>query len=200
MILSNENEPCIDLEWFGLKREDSDVREKYRNWLNDPLITDSLASPDLNKANKNQDFIEESFNRFTQVNCIGFFIRYIPDNIYIGTAKVDNISFHNKSAWDGIMIGDRSYHGRGLASIVYKLLLAYAFSELNLLRISGGCNSNNIPMIKTFKRLGYMQEGRLRNADLINDKYSDHLYFGILKNEFFAKNKVNLIVNKEKKS
>ena len=97
------------------------------------------------------------------------------------------------------MIGDKSYHGKGLSSIVYRLLLAYAFSGLNLLKITGGCNSNNIPMIKTFKRLGYIQEGRLRNVDFINNEFSDHLYFGILKNEFFAKNRVSLIVNRENK-
>ena len=140
MILSNENEHLVELEWFGLKREDYEVREKYKNWLNDPLITSSLASPDLDNAKKDSDFIEESFHRFTQTNSIGFFIRYIPDDIYIGTAKLDNISFHNKSAWDGIMIGDKSYHGKGLSSIVYRLLLAYAFSGLNLLKINGGCN------------------------------------------------------------
>ena len=47
-----ENEHLVELEWFGLKREDNEVREKYKNWLNDPLITSSLASPDLDNAKK----------------------------------------------------------------------------------------------------------------------------------------------------
>ena len=89
------------------------------------------------------------------------------------------------------------HQGKGLASVVYRLLLAYAFSELKLKRISSGCNSNNIAMIKTFERIGYKEERRLRNADFINNEYSDHLYFGILKHEFIARNKVNLITNKE---
>ena len=55
MILSNENEHLVELEWFGLKREDNEVREKYKNWLNDPLITSSLASPDLDNAKKDSD-------------------------------------------------------------------------------------------------------------------------------------------------
>lgn len=191
MIITNENEPLVKLVWFGLKREDQYVRDKYLGWLNDPLVTVLLASPNLDKANKDQNFIEESFIRFTQTNSIGFFIKYIPDDVYIGTAKLDSISTHTKSAWDGIMIGDRNYHGKGLATSVYKLMLNYAFCELQLLRINGGCNSKNIAMIKTFEKLGYKQEGRLRSADFINNEFSDHLYFGILKDEFINKNNLS---------
>ena len=144
MIISNENELNIELVWFGVKRSDQSLRDKYRGWLNDPSITNSLASPALNGTNKGPEFIEESFSRFTQIDCIGFFIKHIQDDVYIGTAKLDNISKYTKSAWDGIMIGDRDYHSKGLASSVYRLLLAYAFSELQLLRINSGCNANNI--------------------------------------------------------
>lgn len=193
MIISNKNEPKIELVWFGLKREDQNLRDKYLGWLNDIEITHLIGSPLLLNKDKGPKFIEESFHRFTQKNSIGFFINYVPDNIYIGTAKLDNISEHSQSAWDGIMIGDSRYHGRGIAVVVYQILLAYAFDELNLHRVNGGCNINNLPMIKTFKHIGYSPEGQFRDADFIDDKFSDHLYFGILKNEFIARNKVKLI-------
>jgi len=193
MILTETDNIDIQLVPYALKINDLELRDKYLTWMNDENVTSSLASPALEGSSKGLAFIEESFVRFTQPNCIGFFIKHTIDNVYIGTAKLDNISTHTGSAWDGIMIGDRKYQGKGLAHLVYRLLLAYAFSELDLKRISSGCNSNNIAMVKTFQRIGYKEEGRLRDADFINNKFSDHLYFGILKNEFIIQNNVNLI-------
>ena len=43
-------------------------------------------------------------------------------------------------------------------------------------------------MIKTFKSMGYKLEGVMRKADNIDGVLCDHLYFGILKEEFFGKN------------
>lgn len=197
MIISDKNERSIELVSYSEKKNDEALKEKYLGWLNNPDITKSLASPALLSTDKGPEFIEESFDRFMQEDCIGFFIRYVPDNIFIGTAKLDNISNYTLSAWDGIMIGDKDYQGKGLASEVYRILLAYAFSELNLERIATGCNSENIAMIKTFERIGYVAEGRFRNADFIDNKFSDHLYFGILKEEFFKKNSVNFLINRE---
>lgn len=152
-----------------------------------------ISSPALSRRNKGLSYVEESFHRFTRPNAQGFFIRHVPSNTFIGTAKLDNISKLSKTAWDGIMIGNRSYQGRGFAKSVYRVLLAYGFECLGLFRVNGGCNEHNHAMIKTFRRIGYHLEGRLRRADLILGKRSDHLYFGILKKEFEKKQKVRLI-------
>lgn len=183
--------PEIRLVPFALRKDDQSLRDAYLGWLNDMDVVRPIASPGL-LAQKGPEFIEESFSRFTRPESRGFFIQYLPDQAFIGTTKLDAISTHCRSAWDGIMIGDRRYHGRGLAVRVYRVLLAYAFNELGLNRVSGGCNEKNSPMVKAFHRLGYTLEGRLRQADLVGAEFSDHLYFGILRDEFFAANPVNL--------
>jgi len=191
MILYDSDNPHIRLVPFALKQDDQVLRAAYLGWLNDMEVVRLIASPAL-LVPKGPDFVAQSFERFTRPESLGFFIFHAPDNAFIGTAKLDGISKHTNSAWDGIMIGDRRYHGRGLAPHVYRVLLAYAFGKLGLNRVSGGCNEKNIPMIRTFGRLGYTPEGRLRQADCIDGEYSDHLYFGILRDEFLAANNVNL--------
>jgi RimJ/RimL family protein N-acetyltransferase len=182
----------VELVPFGDVRNDTSLKSNYLSWLNDDEIVRLIASPALLNP-KGPEFIEESFDRFTRPESQGFFIRYIPDNIFIGTAKLDGISEYARSAWDGIMIGDRQYHGRGLASHVYWVLLHYAFNELSLHRVNGGCNENNVAMIKTFEHLGYSLEGRLRQADCIDGEFSDHLYFGILRDEFLSLQENNIL-------
>ena len=191
MTIRDRRHPAVELVPFAALRGNVALRADYLAWLNDLEVVRPIALPAL-LAPKGPEFIEESFARFTRPECQGFFIRFAPDDAFIGTAKLDGISRHTRSAWDGIMIGDRRYHGRGLAPQVYRVLLAYAFETLGLRRVSGGCNEKNIPMVKTFQRLGYTLEGRLRQADRIGGEYSDHLYFGILREEFGALNDVTL--------
>ena len=190
--LCDADNPDVQLVPFALKRDDHALRRAYLGWLNDMDVVRLIASPALMTPDKDMTFIDDSFTRFTQPGCRAFFIYYAPDNAFIGTAKLDLISMHTRSAWDGIMIGDKRYFGRGLSSKVYRVLLAYGFGELGLHRVNGGCNERNVAMVRTFKRLGYTPEGRLRQADCIDGEFSDHLYFGILRDEFFAANRLNL--------
>lgn len=193
MILRNILNPDIELVSFADMVGNAELKKEYLRWLNDMDVVRPIVSPAL-LVHKGETFVEKSFIRFTREDSCGFFVRFVPDNVFIGTAKLDGISNYTQSAWDGIMIGDRSYHGHGIAPKVYRVLLAYAFNVLKLRRISGGCNEKNFPMIKTFKRLGYTLEGRLRQADFLDGQYSDHLYFGILKNEFQENNEVELYI------
>lgn len=188
-ILKNSKISDIELVPFALKKNDSILKNDYLAWLNDPKVTRLIGSKELYKKEKNLNFIEESFNRFSNETSKGFFIFYIPDKVFIGTSKLDKISNFSKSAEDGIMIGNKEYWGKGLAKKVYKLLLNYAFNELDLIRISGGCNENNKPMIKTFYSLGYQLEGKTRKSDFIDNNFSDHFCFGILREDYFFHNK-----------
>ena len=64
------------------------------------------------------------------------------------------------------------------------MLLKYAFEELKLRKITGGCNIKNIGMQRIFKNNGYTEEGRFRGVDWVEGKWSDHLYYGIYREEY----------------
>ena len=187
-ILNNSIIEDIELVPFSFKQKDTFLKKEYLSWLNDKEVTKLIASQELQKE-KDLSFIDESFSRFTSENCKGFFIFYKPDQIFIGTTKLDKISYYSRSAEDGILIGNKKYWGMGLSKKVYQILLFHAFNDLNLRKIMGGCNENNLPMVRTFKSLGYQLEGRLRKVDFIDDQFSDHFYFGIFKEEFFYHNR-----------
>lgn len=186
MILSKtqkENNFDIELHSFDLIAKDS-IANEYLSWLNDIDVVKPIASAVLLEP-KGLEFIEESFRRFSADNCKGFFIKDLGDNRFIGTAKIDKIDNYNKSAEIGIMIGDKTRWGKGIATQVYKILMDYAFCEMKLHRLWGGTNSLNIAMHKTFLKLGFEQEGTLRKASLIDGEYTDNYLYGILDNEYF---------------
>lgn len=182
MILENKKiSSNIQLYHYSLV-DPQEICEQYIKWLNDTEIAKLIALP--NQQIKDKNFILESFQRFTQKNCIGFFIKDLTHNLFIGTCKIDKIDLINKSCEIGIMIGEKQFYGKGISKIVFAIILDYVFNILKFHRIWGGCLSINIPMNKTFKSLGFRNEGIIKDAILINDKYFDNCLYAMLIDEY----------------
>jgi len=160
------------------------LRSKYLEWLNNISNLKLIASSELMSPNKSIDFIESSFQRFNNPFSQGFFIYSSRYKEFIGTAKLDNYSPKDRTAWDGILIGNQTYKGKGIGTIVYNLLLQYCFVHQNIAKVYGGCNENNKAMVRIFANLGYTFNSRVTNVDFIDQKHSDHLYFSISKYQY----------------
>lgn len=68
-----------------------------------------------------------------------------------------------------------------------KALTDYAFQELKLNRVDiraaeGNSKSRAIP-----ERLGFVCEGRIRQAEWLYDRYADHIVYGMLADEWTSK-------------
>ncbi len=181
--LMNLSENNIELLYYK-DINPNNIESLYLKWVNDIDIIKTIASPELFLP-KDKSFIEKSFKRFTSQNAIGFFIRY--KGTFIGTSKIDKIDSYHSSAEIGIMIGEKEYWGKGIATTVFRLLTNYCFEVLNLHRVWGGCISVNSGMKNVFLKLGFTQEACLRNAININHpkektkKFVDSLLFSKLK-------------------
>lgn len=186
ILIKTKKRNKFDIELHAFCTVDKNsITNDYLSWVNDidvvkPIVSSILLGP------KGLDFVDESYKRFTAENCRGFFIKDLSDNKFIGTAKIDKIDSYNKSAEIGIMIGDKTKWGKGIATQVYEILMDYAFCELKLHRLWGGTNSLNVAMHKTFLKRGFAQEGTLRKAGLIDGEYSDNYLYGMLDNEYFS--------------
>ncbi len=183
MIFKSHLSKKIVLVTFDEELNNKGLHLKYLNWLNDKEIIKSIAAPSLLKK-KELDFVYNSFKRFTSEDSIGFFIKHNDNQEYIGTCKIDKIDYENGFGWDGIMIGEKRHHGQGLSIEVYRALLDYAFNNLKLNLVFGGCSDFNIAMKKTFKKIGYIQYQIKKNADCIDKKYYDHIFYRINQEQF----------------
>ena len=106
------------------------------------------------------------------------------ENIHIGNISLHNINPIVKSAELSLIIGDKSYWGKGIGKEACKLICDHAFNSLNISRISCGTFEPNIGMIKIAQYLGMKKEGCRRNAAFKNGKYIDVIEFGVLKEEY----------------
>jgi RimJ/RimL family protein N-acetyltransferase len=102
----------------------------------------------------------------------------------IGHVGLYKLNHRIRSAEFAIVIGDRSVWGKGLGRAMTRFAIEYGFDELNLRRIYLEVLANNERAIKLYRSLGFIEEGRLRQATWKSGKYVDVLIMGLLIEEY----------------
>jgi len=102
----------------------------------------------------------------------------------IGGVELSHIDWRNRSADLGVWIGDRTYRQRGCGADAMRLALNYAFKLLGLNRIHYMIPAHNLAAIQTYTKLGFSEEGRLRQAIYRDGLYHDLIILGILREDW----------------
>jgi [ribosomal protein S5]-alanine N-acetyltransferase len=85
----------------------------------------------------------------------------------------------------GVLIGDRTWWGKGVVGEVREAILADAFTRIGIQRSVGVVRARNFPSIFNYQRLGYTVEGTLRRHFAGPDGQSeDAIFFGMLREEW----------------
>ena len=83
-----------------------------------------------------------------------------------------------------ISIFNKDYLGEGYGTEAMSLLIKYGFNNLNLNRIGLDVFSFNERAIGSYKKLGFQEEGRIREDLFYDGEYHDAILMGLLKREF----------------
>ena len=70
---------------------------------------------------------------------------------------INEINYKTLSAEIGLMIGDANYWGKLASDSACQFVFKFSFNDLYLETITGGCKDNNIGMVFTFKKLGFVR-------------------------------------------
>lgn len=109
------------------------------------------------------------------------------DSEYLGSIGLMNIDVRNRDAELGILIGRPDDWGKGYGTEAALLMLRHGFEEMNLHRIHLRVYDYNERGIKSYLKLGFKEEGRLREALFRHGGWHDVVLMGILADEFFEK-------------
>jgi RimJ/RimL family protein N-acetyltransferase len=101
----------------------------------------------------------------------------------IGTCTLFNINFKCRRAEVGYGLGASAW-GKGYMREALLALIDYGFRELNLNRIEADIDPRNAASAKTLGRLGFAQEGLLRERWIVGDEVSDTAFYGLLRREW----------------
>jgi RimJ/RimL family protein N-acetyltransferase len=115
-----------------------------------------------------------------------FFAIETKEGVHIGNTNLFNASPENRSSELGIMIGEKEYWSRGFGTDALTTLARFGFDEMNLNRIQLTVYSFNERAQAAYRKAGFVEEGRLRQAMYRQGVYHDILVMGLLRDEFEA--------------
>lgn len=139
-------------------------------WLNDRLSLDDA-----------KEYIRAGLERFAANNGL-------RSGIWLQGSLAGIVSLHNlvrvdRKASLGYWLG-ASFQGRGLVTRACRVLINYSFSELKLNRLEIQCAPENKRSRKVAERLGFTQEGILRQSWWIRESFVDEVVYGLLASEW----------------
>jgi RimJ/RimL family protein N-acetyltransferase len=117
-----------------------------------------------------------------------FSIRTLGEDRLLGDIDLSVINWGSRDAFVGLGIGERDFWGKGYGTDAMKLVLRYAFLELNLRRVTLNVFEYNERAIRSYEKAGFRLEGSQRQAIQREGRRWDMVYMGILREEWMEHN------------
>lgn len=153
--------------------------ELWQIWDIDPEIQAFMPEP----FNETQN-IEEQYKYIEECESDeeGFYWSVETLNgVTLGTAALTEFNKYHGVANLGIVIGNKKYWGKGVATEVISTLVNYAFAHLNIFSISAEVEEGNIAMMKCLEKAGFKQDGVFTSARIKNKKRINVHHFSVVK-------------------
>jgi RimJ/RimL family protein N-acetyltransferase len=105
------------------------------------------------------------------------------DGGFVGTLNTHSCNRQCGTFSYGVVIL-RSQWGKGYASEAIRLVMRYYFEELGYQKVTGNVYEFNQGSLILHRRLGFIEEGRLRRMVYTRGEYHDEIVFGMTAEEY----------------
>ena len=132
-------------------------------------------------------WMEEEVNEMSLASYF-FSIRTLVEDKLIGEIGLDVVTWPGRDAFVGLGIGETEYWSKGYGTDVMNVLLRFAFTEINLKRVTLTVFEYNPRAVRSYEKAGFRHEGRKRQALNREGRRWDELYMGLLREEWLERN------------
>jgi RimJ/RimL family protein N-acetyltransferase len=165
-----------------------ELSKAYAKWNRDSELTrlfDARATR-IQSAKDIKEFVEKEIEEESPAYHF-FAIRTLDDNRLLGDVTLDVINWGARDSFVGIGIYNRADWGKGYGTDAMNIILRFAFTEVNLQRVTLTVFEYNPRAIRCYEKVGFQHEGQVRGALLRDGKRWDILYMGILRDDWMEK-------------
>jgi RimJ/RimL family protein N-acetyltransferase len=169
-----------------LRRHVPDNVRAFQRWY---------ADPDVVRLTRYQDgpMRRDEIDRFFAARALG------PDSLsmaihvretdrLIGTCALSQLDADNGSALFHITIGEKDSWGRGYGTEATRLMVDHAFAALGLHRVALTVFAFNERAVRSYRSVGFVLEGRAREAIWREGRWWDEISMSILDSEWATLN------------
>lgn len=166
-----------------LSSEDSDL---VYGWANDPEIHRFLLGGFPRTHKEVGQFVASQVGGTDPLNRALAVARQ-DGQTSIGIVGCFNIDWQSRNAELGAIIGHRDHLGKGYGTEAVELLCSFAFNQLGLHRLFLRVFDFNERAIQSYRKCGFVEEGRLRETHYRDGNYVDIIIMSILEEEYLAR-------------
>ncbi len=167
-----------------LRRHEPANLATFRRWYSDP---------DVARLTRYQDtpMRPDEIERFFAARVLGpdaftMAIHIRSSDRLIGSCAFSQLDGDNGSAMYHVTIGEKDAWGHGYGTEATELMLEHAFTRLGLHRIALSVFAFNERAIRSYRKVGFMVEGRARDAIWRGGRFWDEISMSILEREWSA--------------
>jgi RimJ/RimL family protein N-acetyltransferase len=152
-------------------------------WVNDPEIVGNFAA-----------FAGEAFSREQELEYLGKLLASTVDRVfsieeaasgeYLGQVGLHQIHWRSRVGRLACIIGARPHMGRGYGSAAIAHLLDHAFGPMGLHKVWLMAFRTNTRALRTYRRIGFQQEGILREEYQHEGAWHDMVRMSLISREW----------------
>jgi RimJ/RimL family protein N-acetyltransferase len=144
-----------------------DVDERYLGWMRDPEVLRYLEARFAEHTLASlREFVAANAGRDDTL--LLAICALDEDERHIGNIKVGPLDPHHGTADIGLIIGERSWWGRGAGREAIALATGLAAERLGVRKLTASCYASHVGSAKAFLANGWTDEGR-RPAQFVGD-------------------------------
>lgn len=159
----------------------SDVDEGYFAWLHDEEVTKYL---EVRLRPPTREGLL-SYVRSMRESGDTIFLAIVDrdTNRHVGNIKLGPINLFHRTADIGLLIGEKGFWGRGIATEAVRLVAGYAWQTLDLQKLTASCYGTNQGSVRAFQKAGFSREGVRRAQFLSEGRRVDQILMGLTRTE-----------------
>jgi RimJ/RimL family protein N-acetyltransferase len=168
----------------GIEPEDWEVFQGFDQDTVDMRRADKVTPP--RSAAAQREWAEQAALKKPDQDQFQLAIESLADGALVGALSTFFLDYRAGRFGYGIAIGSE-HKGRGYGSEAVPLLLDFMFGERRFHKCETGVWAFNEPSIAFHRKLGFTEEGRLRDHEFFAGRHHDAVLFGMTAPEFAAR-------------
>ncbi|MFQ5979816.1 MAG: GNAT family N-acetyltransferase [Candidatus Heimdallarchaeota archaeon] len=165
-----------------------DVNLFLKNWNNYEL-RHFLDERFPHSKEEEETWVRQTWEGIRKGQRYAFAVESLQNDELLGSAGLHAVNRIIRSAILGIAIYEPQNWGRGFGSDAVDVLLRIAFDILNLNRVELEVHDFNTRAIACYRKTGFQEVGRRREARFTEGRYNDSIIMDILAEEWKARSR-----------